>query len=608
VPFTPGGDLVEARAELRRHVDTALRRLAKGQLPTDVEREHIDLKEEAGRRGRGGVLLAGEPRNLAAADQLADEVSCLANTPGGGALIVGVEDASGQLLGAGLDVEWLRHRIYERVDVAPAVEERVVAGVRLLAIYVAEAREPLEDTRGRTRWRTGRHCVPVDRAEWWLHRREAAGHDPLGGPSRWMAADVDAGARALVRRLAEPGVDGAGDVDGVRAPSDAELLTRIGALRPDGYVTQAAAVLLCADATTQVSVAVLDVEGGDVLAAPPQLGGLSLLEQLTTVEQRLDAVNSAVPVRTGLTEQPVRLVPPAAIREALCNALVHRDWLQPEPVEVTWVQADAALTVLSPGGFTGGVDESNALTSRWARSPALADLFRALRLVEKQGLGVDRMVRDLVSLGHRPPSLRQVPGPRVRVRLVGGQPVLPVLSLVGRMQPAVRRRDVRVALIIHTLLNEPFVTADGLVPVLQRPQDETVEALLAAAECRVDGEPLLTPYKDVWVLSSSALRVVEGGNLPRALRGVSPLLPYRRPASAHRVAATWLRDHDRLSSGDTALLTGLTQAGSLRQLERLERDAQLSRGEGMGRNAHFVPGPNMVSAPQPPPLFVGGPL
>ena len=161
-----------------------------------------------------------------------------------------------------------------------------------------------------------------------------------------------------------------------------------------------------------ISVSVLDVEGGDVLAPPPDLTGRSVLEQLILVEERLDAVNSAVAVRSGFSETPVRLLPPAALREAVCNALVHRDWLSADPVEVVWIQADATLTVINPGGFVGGVEPSNALTARYARSPALADLFRSVRLVEKQGLGIDRMVRELVSLGHRPPRLREQSGPR----------------------------------------------------------------------------------------------------------------------------------------------------------------------------------------------------
>lgn len=599
--LSPFGDLVEDRAHLRALVDEALTKLASGASIGDIERQQVDFKEEAGRRGRGGVLLAGDQRNLAAADGLADEVACMANTPGGGALVVGVEDSTGSLLGAVLDADWLRHRVWERVEVAPAVEERQVRGVRLLVLYVAEAREPVEDTRGQLRWRTGRSCTPVDRAEWWLQRQDRAAHDPLAAASTRTAKDVSAGALATVRRRVEEA-----DPDTVAA-TDADLLVRLGALRPDGRLTRAAALLLCPSDHTQISVTVLDVEGGDVIAPPPDFAGRSVLEQLLLVEERLDAVNSAVAVRAGFTELPVRLLPPAAVREAVCNALAHRDWLSSDPVEVVWVQADATLTVVSPGGFVGGVEPANALTSRYARSPALADLFRAMRLVEKQGLGVDRMVRELVSLGHRPPRLREQPGPRVRVRLVGGEPVVPVVALVSRVEPAVRRRDVRVALVVHTLLAEPYVTPALLVPVLQRTEEECLDAVLATADCRVDGEPLLVPYKHVWLLAPAALGVVEGSPARRQALQRRGLLLYRRATTADLVVSRWLRDHPTVTSGDTARLSGLTQAGALRQLERLEADGTVVRGTGLGRTAHFVAGPAFRAAPPPQPLLSEGP-
>lgn len=77
-------DLVEARAQLAAEVELVVARLERGEAPPRPESEHVDCKEEPGRRGRGGVLLPAEPRNPAAADYLAREVCCLANTPGGG--------------------------------------------------------------------------------------------------------------------------------------------------------------------------------------------------------------------------------------------------------------------------------------------------------------------------------------------------------------------------------------------------------------------------------------------------------------------------------------------------------------------------------------------
>lgn len=588
-PFRPQSDLVEARGVLRRMVDTVLGGLASGVLPSAAERQQVDIKEEAGRRGAGGVLLPGQVENLAAATQLADEVACFANTPGGGALVVGVEDRTGDLLGTALDPEWLRHRIYERVDIAPVVEQRDVKGVRLLVLYVAAAQDPVEDTSGRIRWRVGTHCTPVDRAEWWQNRQGQVGYDSMAISTDRTVTDVSPGAVVIARkylRAADPA--GSAGID-----SATDLLRRIGVLLPDGRLTQAGALVFCSADRTYLSVTVLDVDGGDVVSTPPDLRGSSLLEQLSATEDRLDPLNSEVVLRGSFAEIPVRRLPTAALREAILNGLVHRDWNLPDPVTVTWVQADSALQVVSPGGFVGGVTAETVLTQRFARHPALADVFRALGLVEKQGLGVDRMYREMVALGHRPPVIVEDPGPRVRTRLVGGEPVIPVMALTTRIEPTVRRKDVRVALVVDTLLREPFTTPQRMALVLQRTPSEAEEALDTAAECRVYTRPLLARHKNIWMLSPAALNVVETSG-PRARLRSRGVLPYRRPDDPLDVVRQWLAVHDRITSGDHALLTGLTQPGALNQLDRLVAEGFLVRGTGRGRNAHFISGSGLT--------------
>lgn len=582
LPFAPHSELIRARGALEREVDTALAALQRGVLPDAVEREHVDFKEEAGRRGKDGFLLAGQTHNVAAAEQLAKEVSCMANTPGGGALIVGVQNSDGALLGAAMDPEWLRQRVHQHVDVAPVVEERHVSGVRLLVLLVAEAREPVEDQDGKLRWRTGDACQPVDRAEWWLHRQNASGADPMAAVTERTVSDVPDGAVVAARRFL-----GEGGPDEELPRTTGDLLTWLGVLRPDGRLTQAGALVFCRSDRSHLALTVMDVEGGDILSAAMDMTGSSLIEQIAVVESRLDTLNTAITIRDGFAEDPVRRLPVRAVREAVLNGVVHRDWMPTEPIAVVWVDADSALQVVSPGGFVGGITEENALTQRYARSPALADLFRALRLVDKGGMGVDRMVREMIVLGHRRPVLVAEPGPRVRIRLVGGRPVIPVMNLVARIQPAVRRSDVRVALIVHTLLHEPFVTPASLVPVLQRPEHEAVEALDAAMECRVDGQPLLRTYKDTWMLSGAALATADAAPGRTALRSRG-VLAYRRPESPGAVTQQWLSSHLQITSGDHATMTGLTPAGALRQLERLVSDGVLRRGAGLGRNAHFT--------------------
>lgn len=595
--FSPGADQIESRERLETLVEDALAKLEAGALPGGVEREHLDFKEEAGRRGPGGTLTVGDRHNQEAARHLANEVACMANTPGGGAIIVGVEDRSGRLLGAALDADWLRHRVYEYVGVAPAVRERVVQGIRLLVLYVAQASEPAEDVSGRIRWRTGGNCTPVDRAEWWLNRQRHAGYDQMAVATQRTESDVTSGALVVARRyLASWAKERGTDADGtdVGGQSPRELLAALGVLYPDGRLSAAGALMFCSSGRTHIALSVLDVEGGDLLAAPRNLEGLSLLEQIAIVDDRLDTLNTSLRVTAdpGFAQPSVRRLPPGAVREAVLNGVVHRDWMQHDPVEVTWIEEDSALQVISPGGFTGGVTAENVLTQRHARYPALADLCRALHLVEKQGLGVDRMYRDMVVLGHRPPMIIEEPGPRVRTRLVGGPAVVPVVNLISTIQPEPRQRDVRVALIIYTLLHRPFTTASRLTTILQREIPEVEEALQTAADCLTGTDPLLLRYKDVWTLTweavSAARRRTDYQDLH--LRGV---LTYIRPDInvAATIAGDWLADHDRYTSGDHANLTGLTYAGARGQLERLEQAGLLIRGPGSGRSAHFVAGP-----------------
>jgi ATP-dependent DNA helicase RecG len=95
----------------------------------------------------------------------------------------------------------------------------------------------------------------------------------MAAPTRWRLPDCSQGALARARRyLSSSGVPGADDLAGA---SDSELLSRLGVLPPDGYLSQAGAVAFCPCDHTAIEFTVIDVEGGDVLAHPPDLAGLS---------------------------------------------------------------------------------------------------------------------------------------------------------------------------------------------------------------------------------------------------------------------------------------------------------------------------------------------
>ncbi|WP_235840548.1 DUF5635 domain-containing protein [Corynebacterium liangguodongii] len=559
------GDPGERRRGLEEEVDAILRSASDGRVGKIRETQSIDFKEEAGRRNGAGIE-PGSPQNGAAATKLADEVACMANTPGGGALIVGVEDKTGVIIGTELDIEWLRQRIYSGVDVAPDIVEKRVEGQRVLVIFVAPAREPVGDTSGRLRWRVGDSCVPVDRSQWWQFQREHQVLDEMAQPTGKTIADVRPGAIDILRRSL-PQAD---------ELTTEEVMRHLGALGPDGRLSAAGALVFTAQPAPVVELTVFDVFGGDISNRVVSEPGTSVLEQLDLVERSLRVVNRNATLVKGFVHDPVPLVPHSAVREALLNALIHRDWNRSEPVDVRWIELDNTLIVRSPGGFPAEVTSENVLSNRSARYPALADLYRAVGLVDKQGVGVDRMYQSMITLGHRPPIIEEVAGPYVENTLVGGPPVVAVLDLVSRIVPKARQRDYRIAIILYLLMSRAFVTEEAVAHGLQAAQEQARNALEAAAQTTVDGEPLVEPYRQTWILGPSSRAVL------------AARLPYlgTDPATMEEVAMLWLTEVGDVATSDLVMLCDVSRGTAKKCVDTLLADGTIE-AVGGGRSTRY---------------------
>ena len=120
---------------LEEQIEEALVLLERGRPPTCVATSRVDIKEEPGRRNPQGRVLPGHDENDRAARYLAGEMACMANTAGGGVLILGVAD-DGTRIGTRLRPEWLRFRIWELTERKLTVAVRVaeLGGRRLLVL------------------------------------------------------------------------------------------------------------------------------------------------------------------------------------------------------------------------------------------------------------------------------------------------------------------------------------------------------------------------------------------------------------------------------------------------------------------------------------------
>ncbi len=569
----------ERRRSLEAQVRVVLDSATDGAVNRTTETQSVDFKEEAGRRN-GPDIEPGLPENPQAATALADEVACMANSPGGGALVVGVEDRSGRVIGTELDIDWLRDRIYRGVGVAPDIVTDQVEGLRILVIYVAEAREPVEDTGSRIRWRVADHCQPIDRAQWWEHRDRASSSDPMAEASVRTMADVRPAAVALARRWT--------GLDASERP-DEELLRSLGALRSDGSLTQAGALLFTPADRTALEFTAFDVHGGSVTNTLRPATTASVLEQLAETETVISGSNTFLTSERGIHHEQIRRIPDRAVREALLNGLIHRDWNRSEPTEVRWTDMDSTLSVRSPGGFPGSVTSDNILSNREARYPALADLFRALGLVDKQGVGVDRMYRDLIVLGHRPPEITEVAGRYVQCTLVGGVPVYPVLDCVRAVRPEPRQSDFRVAVILYELLHQAFITLETTAVALQSSTESARVALEAARQSTVRSEPLIRHHKDAWILGDTARSFLDAAYDPGSAFPVMSYLSTDRDNQT-AVALGWVAAFGSVTTGDLQVLTGTSRGTVKRTLDGLVEDRTLV-SLGAGRSSRYEKAP-----------------
>lgn len=579
--------MVLGRDPVADEVERVLDALESGAGRDDIgENVHVDLKEEPERRDRAGVLQPATARSDRAADALAGEAACMANSDGGGALVVGVGD-DGSLIGTALDAEWLRSRIYDLTERKLTVDVRPVEirGVRLLVIRAPQALEPIR-WRGRLAWRVDDRCVEMDATTWHSRRMTRERFD-------WseLSSYVDPReARPAALEIARRHLRASGEVAAAQlaAAPDQEMLRRLNAVDGDGYLTNAGALAFVGRGDPALDYIRRSFPAGDSRRRVRE-SGLSLLEEVEAVESAVDAFNEERHIRRGLVIGRLKELPAAAVREALVNGVVHRDWASPAPTVVEHIGRTLAVT--SPGGFIGGVTPQNIITHpSQARNRALAELFASLRIAEREGVGVDRMVRDMIAVGYPPPAITEIAGPHVRAALLGDSLDEAWIRFISRLRPDDARESLTVLLLLRHVVSNRWFDVASVAPVLQLNQAETAEAVHTFCQVTVGRRPLVERVAGVpegqppaWTLSAEAHEALSGED--------DAVGRVREQVDRATITLTWARARGRVSSTELSSIFHVAPQGVNRLLTRLRDEGYLepSRASGTGRGFYYRP-------------------
>ena len=569
---------------LETQLATVLRRLADGEPPSRIEVAVVDIKVEPGRRGAGGKTLAGQRENDAAARYLAGEMACLANTPGGGAIILGIAD-DGTRIGTELDHQWLRHRIWELTEGRLTVEVRegALEGARLLVLTTHEAIEPIRHN-GRVRWRVDDNCVDIDPTAWHSGRLQRTGADWSLQASGHRPSDASPVGIEIARRYLAADVGSGDERDDLVEATDPDFLRRLNLVTPEGFLTNAGSLLFVATPHSGVDYIRREVPGADSTQRIASAG--PLIEQIYEVERASQASNRLVHAPQGFAHGQLRAIPERAIREAIVNGLVHRDWLSAEPTTIEHI--GDTLSVTSPGGFIGGVSSANIITHPAVpRYRSLAEAVAGLRLCEREGVGVDRMVRDMLAIGKGAPEISEIPGPYVRVALIGGDPEREIVELLADLEPPRAAEDVDLLLLLEHLTRSGWVDVARAAPVLQRNASETEAAIGRLGAASLAGDPVIVRIKGVPADHPAAHRLSD----PARRRLASRLAGIAAPGAREGVLLGWAHARGRVSSTEAADLAGVSVPYAGQLLGGLEADGTLrpGRAQRMGRGFFYVP-------------------
>ena len=159
----------------------------------------------------------------------------------------------------------------------------------------------------------------------------------------------------------------------------------------DGYYTNTA-LLLSDQCEHNIKCAVYEGTGKTKFKMRKEFFG-SVLKQMDEAYDLLSLNNNLNSTITGLRRTDHPDYPPYALREALLNAIVHRDYDYSGSTLINIY--DDRIEFVSLGGLVKGLTIQDVMSGiSQSRNPVLANVFYRLELIESYGTGIRRIIES----------------------------------------------------------------------------------------------------------------------------------------------------------------------------------------------------------------------
>lgn len=304
-----------------------------------------------------------------------------------------------------------------------------------------------------------------------------------------------------------------------------------------------------------------------------------LLKALDWLQTNFRPYNPEEELQIGLFRVPVPKVDMGAFREAIANALVHRDYHQRGAIHVRL--EDEALVISNPGGLVDGVTLANLLTTEpRPRNPRLADVMKRVGIVERSGRGIDNIYRGLLRYGRTAPDYSRTDSHNVVLSLSTAEADLEFLRLVVEEEnKQTKPLPIDSLIALSALRESKRLSADELATRIQRDTHQarkTLEILNEAGLVQAHGITRSRTYTLAANLYQAA------GNKAEYTRqvGFSDL-------QNEQLVMNYVKQYGQIKRADVMQLCRLTKDQAARLLQKLYNDGRLVR-QGKSRATFYV--------------------
>jgi ATP-dependent DNA helicase RecG len=264
-------------------------------------------------------------------------------------------------------------------------------------------------------------------------------------------------------------------------------------------------------------------------------------------------------------------------REAVLNAVTHRDYFLRQGIQIA--QFRDRMEVISPGGFIGNITPENILRHPPShRNELLARILQTVGLVNRVGLGVDRIYEGLLRLGK---DLPRYSADEAHVKLVIPLETQDSFALfVASEERRGKHLDLDDLIILRSFTKTSSLDRWSAALALQLPEEEAASRLIRLRE----GGYLVVRGRGRG--ASYDLR----RDLADRLRGratVDSDLPLEKEAVKLRILAL-LRARSRLTNSEIRRFSGFSRVQVYTLVKELESEGKI-RFAGKGRGGHILP-------------------